>query len=183
MQVGYRGVQLAIVEGDITEQEADAIVNAANTHLAGGGGVDGAIHRVGGPAIMEECRRIDGCPTGSAVSTGAGNLKAKYVLHAVAPRWAGGNQNEPALLYGAYRHSLELADELAATSIAFPSLGTGAFGYPVHEAASIAVSTVCEYFAEKTSLERVTFVLFTARDREVYEDALKATIADLADLE
>jgi O-acetyl-ADP-ribose deacetylase len=180
VQVAYRGVQVNIIQGDITDQETDAIVNAANTHLAGGGGVDGAIHRVGGPEIMEECRRLGRCQTGSAVATGAGKLKAKHVFHAVAPRWSGGNQNEPALLSGAYRRSLELADEVGAASIAFPSLGTGAYGYPVDEAASIATWTVCEYIDQGTSLKDVTFVLFTCRDREVFADALTATIDDLS---
>ncbi len=183
MRAEYRGVRIGIVEGDITDQKADAIVNAANAHLAGGGGVDGAIHRVGGPAIMEECRRLDGCATGSAVATGAGRLKAAHVFHAVAPRWAGGTHNEPALLSGAYRRSLELADEVGARSIAFPSLGTGAYGYPVDEAASIATCTVCEYIDGGTALEDVTFVLFSSRDREAYEDALEGTIAELSEAE
>lgn len=180
MRAAYRGVQVTIVEGDITNQEADAIVNAANAHLAGGGGVDGAIHRVGGPEIMEACRRIGGCQTGSAVATGAGRLKAKHVIHAVAPRWSGGDRNEPALLSGAYRRSLELADEVGAGSIAFPSLGTGAYGYPIDEAASIATCTVCEYVDQGTALNEVTFVLFSSRDREVFENALKVTIDDLS---
>src|SRR5581483_10374455 len=129
------GTVIRLTQGDITEVQADAIVNAANAHLAGGGGVDGAIHRVGGPDIMDECRKIGNCPTGSAVATGAGRLAARHVLHAVAPRWRGGSSSEPALLAGAYRTSLQLADELQDKRIALPSLATGAYGYPVDKAA------------------------------------------------
>lgn len=183
VQVAYCGVRVSIIEGDIAEQEADAIVNAANAHLTGGGGVDGAIHRAGGPAIMEACRRLDGCPTGSAVATEAGSLKAKHVFHAVAPRWSGGHQNEPALLAGAYRRSLELADKLGARSIAFPSLGTGAYAYPIHEAAAIATGTVREYVDAGTELQEITFVLFSPRDCEAYEEAFVGTLAGRDDTE
>src|SRR5437667_4467452 len=124
------GVTLALMQGDIVKVQVDAIVNAANSGLAGGGGVDGAIHRAGGPSIMDECRRIGGCPTGSAVATGAGRLSAKHVIHAVAPRYRG-RPEDAALLHGAYESSLKLANELGARTVAFPSLGTGAYGYPI----------------------------------------------------
>src|SRR4051794_16892299 len=126
---------LALLEGDITHVEADAIVNAANAALSGGGGVDGAIHRAGGPAIMDECRGIGGCATGGAVATSAGDLPARWVIHAVAPIWNGGTDGEPELLASAYRRSLEVARELGAETIAFPSLGTGVYSYPLEDAA------------------------------------------------
>ncbi len=166
--IGDRRLRLLL--GDITEVHADAIVNAANAHLAGGGGVDGAIHRAGGPEIMEECRQIGGCPTGSAVATGAGRLPAKAVIHAVAPRWRGGAAGEARLLSDAYRRCLQLADEMKLASIAFPSLGTGAYGYPVAEAAGIAVRTVADHLASGTSLRLAIFVLFSSRDLSVYAE-------------
>jgi O-acetyl-ADP-ribose deacetylase (regulator of RNase III) len=162
----------AVVEltrGDITEQDVDAIVNAANTHLAGGGGVDGAIHRAGGPTIMEECRRIGGCPTGSAVATGAGKLPARHVIHAVGPVWRGGVRNESALLVSAYRRCLEIANELDLHTIAFPSISTGVYGYPITDAAKIALTTVRDFLVTGTSgLTRVRFVLFSDTDLSVY---------------
>jgi O-acetyl-ADP-ribose deacetylase (regulator of RNase III) len=160
-----------LIQGDITHVKADAIVNAANAHLAGGGGVDGAIHRAGGPSIMEECRRLGGCPTGSAVHTGAGRLTARHVIHAVAPRWKGGNANEAALLAGAYRTAMELAERLGDRTIAFPSLGTGAYGYPVHSASQIALQTVRKHAEAGTEISRVVFVLFTAGDLSVFQSA------------
>src|SRR6476646_10176749 len=135
-------VTLRLVEGDITRQPADAIVNAANEGLLGGGGVDGAIHRVGGPSIMEECARIGGCPTGSAVVTGAGKLPARHVIHTVGPIWQGGRKGEADLLAKAYASSLMKASELGLRSIVFPSLSTGAYGYPLTEAARVAMRTV-----------------------------------------
>src|SRR5258708_6711736 len=131
------GATLRLIQGDIVTVAADAIVNAANSGLSGGGGVDGAIHRAGGRSIMEECRRIGGCPTGSAVITGAGNLPARYVIHAVAPFYNDGLSGEPQRLRSAYAVSLALAEEHALRSIAFPSLGTGAYRYPVRDAAKI----------------------------------------------
>lgn len=164
---------IELIQGDITEVCADAIVNAANSALAGGGGVDGAIHRRGGPAIIEECRRIGGCPTGSAVMTGAGKLDARHVIHAVAPRYRGSPQDAVALR-GAYRKSLELAVEAGDASLAFPSLGTGAYRYPVDEAAKVALSTVAEFIlASAGTIDKVTFVLFSADDLAVYERALE----------
>jgi len=164
---------LRLVKGDITRQEADAIVNAANSGLRGGGGVDGAIHRAGGPAIMEECRRIGGCPTGDAVATTAGNLRARYVIHAVGPVWRGGAHGEAELLASAYRRSLEVAESEGARSVAFPSLSTGAYGYPVGSAAEVALRTVAEYLRGKTAIEEVTFVLFSDQDYETYSEALR----------
>jgi O-acetyl-ADP-ribose deacetylase (regulator of RNase III) len=166
--VGNAVVEL--LRGDITEQQVDAIVNAANTKLAGGGGVDGAIHRAGGRSIMEECRGIGGCPTGSAVATGAGKLPARHVIHAVGPVWQGGVRNESALLVSAYRRCLEIANELGLHTIAFPSISTGAYGYPITDAAKIAVTTVRDYLVSATTtLERVRFVLFSETDLSVYQ--------------
>src|SRR5436309_195777 len=130
-EIEVAGRTLWLSRGDIVEVEVDAIVNAANAHLAGGGGVDGAIHHAGGPSIMAECRQIRGCPTGNAVATSAGRLRARHIIHAVAPRWQGGRKGEAELLVSAYRRSLEVADELGDRSVAFPSLGTGAYAYPI----------------------------------------------------
>lgn len=169
----FGSTTLELVQGDITEQAVDAIVNAANARLAGGGGVDGAIHRRGGPTIMEECRRIGGCPTGSAVITGAGDLPARYVIHAVGPVWSGGDRGEDELLRSAYRSSLELAERHGVRTIAFPSLSTGAYRFPVQRAARLALSTVREHLEKGTSrLERVLFVLFDEATLEVYRRAL-----------
>ncbi len=168
---------LSLTRGDITEESVDAIVNAANSRLAGGGGVDGAIHRRGGPSIMEECRKIGGCPTGNAVATGGGRLRAKYVIHAVGPVYRGGKNGEPELLRSAYRHSLEVAKEKGCKSIAFPSISTGAYGYPIEEASRIAIETVIDFIEEKDWFELVRFVLFTDRDLDVY----RKTLEDLKD--
>ena len=165
--------RLILVQGDITRQAVDAIVNAANSGLMGGGGVDGAIHRAGGPAILEECRkiiaRIGRLPAGKAVMTTGGNLKAKYVIHTVGPVWHGGNRGEDELLASAYRESLKLADEHKLTSVAFPSISTGAYGYPVHDAARVALSTVIAFLRdESTSLQNVFFVLYDSGTYQIY---------------
>ena len=165
--------RLILVQGDITKQVADAIVNAANSGLMGGGGVDGAIHRAGGTAILEECRkiiaRIGRLPAGKAVMTTGGNLKAKYVIHTVGPVWHGGNRGEDELLASAYRESLKLADEHKLTSVAFPSISTGAYGYPVHDAARVALSTVIAFLRdESTSLQNVFFVLYDSGTYQIY---------------
>ena len=152
MKVQVAGRVLELVEGDITRQRVDAVVNAANSGLRGGGGVDGAIHRAGGPEIMAECRKIGGCPTGSAVATTAGRLHARYVIHAVGPIWYGGSRREPELLASAYRTSLQVADERGVKTIAFPSLSTGAYGYPIEPAAGIALSTVVDYLKGQTGI-------------------------------
>ncbi len=164
---------LELTQGDITQQDTDAIVNAANSALAGGGGVDGAIHRAGGPAIMAECRRIGGCPTGGAVITTGGNLRARRVIHAVGPRWQGGSGGEPKLLAGAYESSLRLAVDNGLRTVAFPSIGTGAYGYPIEEAARVALGAVAGFLrANPGRLDLVRFVLFSAHDLEVYRKAL-----------
>ncbi len=169
MQRNVNGAVVRLVEGDITRQEVDAIVNAANSRLAGGGGVDGAIHRRGGPAIMEETRRKypQGCPTGSAVITGAGNLPARWVIHAVGPVYRDGRHGESEQLASAYRRSLELAREHQCRSVAFPSLSTGAYRYPLEQAAQVALQTVIDFLRQdRGSLEEVRFVLF---GQEAYE--------------
>lgn len=158
--------------GDITKIECDAIVNAANAHLAGGGGVDGAIHRAGGPTIMAECRRIGGCPVGQAVVTSAGDLKARYVIHTVGPIWSAGESNDAELLRSAYEQSLRQASEHMARSIAFPSISTGAYGYPIKQAAPIALRAIIGFLKHTPSLETVYLVLFSKEDFNVYQIAL-----------
>ncbi len=165
---------IELVQSDITLLHADAIVNAANEQLAGGAGVDGAIHRAGGRAIMEQCRAIGSCPTGSAVITGAGDLHARYVIHAVAPIYRG-METDAQLLASAYRRALALADEHALRSIAFPSLGTGAYGYPIEQAARIALATVMDHLTRSdTAMRRAIFALFSARDFSVYDRTLRS---------
>ncbi len=173
MELTVQGRTLELVQGDITREETEAIVNAANSRLAGGGGVDGAIHRAGGPTIMEECRKIGGCPTGEAVVTTGGKLKAKYVIHTVGPIYRGGNSNEASLLAGAYRESLKRAAEKKLKSVSFPSLSTGAYGYPLREAAAIALSTVKEFMERNLLPEKVRFVLFGNDSYDAYCKALK----------
>ena len=176
-QVGNAKLELVI--GDLTEFEADAIVNAANSTLLGGGGVDGAIHRKGGPQILEECKRLratewpDGLPTGCATITSGGNLKSKYVIHTVGPIWRGGFQDEAKFLKQAYRSSLKLAVTNRLKTVAFPSISTGAYGYPVEEASRVAVSAVKEFLEKEDRLEKVSFVLFSERDFEIYLKAAK----------
>jgi len=164
---------LELVQGDITREDTEAIGNAANAALAGGGGVDGAIHRAGGPAIMAELRaRYKGSPTGSAVITGGGKLKARYVIHAVGPRYSG-TPRDGELLSSAYRKSLELCTQNKITTIAFPSISTGIYGYPVEEASRIALNTVMDYLKDHPEIKLVRFVLFDSRTLAVYEEALK----------
>ena len=162
--------------GDITEEAVDAIVNAANSGLLGGGGVDGAIHRVGGPEILAECKQIraaqGGCPTGSAVVTTAGRLKAKYVIHTVGPRWSGGGRGERELLASAYLTSLTIAAKIGAMSISFPSISTGAYRFPIHEAAEIALRTTVEFLQKSEIFTEVRFVLFSESDLQVYRESL-----------
>ena len=163
---------LELVQGDITRQDVDALVNAANSALAGGGGVDGAIHRAGGPAIMEACRAIGGCPTGQAVATTAGRLQASHVIHAVGPVWRGGLSNEPALLASAYRAAFHLAADLKLARVAAPSLSTGAYGYPIHQAAPIAVREAARALNERAELMLIRFVLFDERALSSFRTAL-----------
>jgi O-acetyl-ADP-ribose deacetylase (regulator of RNase III) len=170
----FNTTTIELYQGDITIQQVDAIVNAANSRLAGGGGVDGAIHRAGGPSIMEECRRIGGCPTGSAVITTGGNLQAHYVIHTVGPVYRNGISGEPELLKSAYQSCLKLAEDRGIKSIAFPSISTGAYGYPLREAAHLALTTVVEYIKGDTVIERVVFVLYSQNDFEVYRSLLEA---------
>jgi O-acetyl-ADP-ribose deacetylase (regulator of RNase III) len=167
------GARIELIAGDITHQATDAIVNAANTTLLGGGGVDGAIHRAGGPAILEECRRLGGCPTGDARITTAGRLPARFVIHTVGPVYRDGAHGEPELLASAYRRSLEVAVEHGLRSVAFPSISTGAYRYPIADAARVALATVSDFLnAEPGRLDLVRFVLFSTRDLDVYRDAL-----------
>jgi O-acetyl-ADP-ribose deacetylase (regulator of RNase III) len=167
---------LVLVQGDITKETTDAIVNAANSRLAGGGGVDGAIHRAGGPAIMQECRRIGGCPTGKAVITTAGNLKAKYVIHTVGPRYHDGTEGEAQLLRSTYLESLKLASTKHLKSIAFPAISTGAYGYPLREAATIALQTVIEYLTEHQDITLVRFVLYDRTTYEIFAEKLQQLV-------
>lgn len=169
--------RLTLVQGDITAQETDAVVNAANSSLMGGGGVDGAIHRAAGPALLAECRRIRAergtCPPGSAVVTGAGQMKARFVIHTVGPIWQGGARGEADTLASAYRQSLLRAVESGARTVAFPSISTGAYGYPVASACRVALETVCAFLRERAEIEAVTFVLYDARTFEAYRRALR----------
>ena len=165
------GEHLQVVHGDITRMEVDAIVNAANSELLGGGGVDGAIHGRGGPAIREACKEIrdkkGGCPTGEAKATTAGNLPARYVVHTVGPVWRGGGEREDELLASCHRNVLEVAAGLGCATVSFPAISTGAFGYPVDRAARIALGSTAATLEGLREIERVTFVLF---DRNVYEE-------------
>ena len=167
---------IELVGGDITRQEVDAIVNAANSGLMGGGGVDGAIHRAGGPAILEECKAIvarqGGCPTGEAVITGGGKLKARYVIHAVGPRYGRNPAKEAELLKSAHRESIRLAAENRCTSVAFPAISTGAYGYPIEEAAPVALRAVRDALAAAPSIRLVRFVLFGDEALRAFEKAL-----------
>ena len=174
MRVQINSSTLELLEGDITVQDTEAIINAANSGLHGGGGVDGAIHRAGGPEIMEECRKIGGCPTGEARITSGGRLKAKYVIHAVGPIYSGGRRGEAELLASAYRNSLKLASAHGIRSLAFPSLSTGAYGYPLREAAAIALKTTIAYLkAHPGGIELVRFVLFGQEAYKTFQGALE----------
>ena len=177
IQVTVNQAKLSIIQGDITQQVADAIVNAANSSLMGGGGVDGAIHRAGGPTILGECKQIVSrqgrLPTGKAVITTGGNLKARHVIHTVGPIWHGGGKDEAELLESAYRESLKLAAENHLNSVSFPSISTGAYGYPLEQASRIAIRTVISFLRESiTSVKEVVFVLFDSRTFDVYSSAL-----------
>ncbi|MCU1234779.1 MAG: Appr-p processing domain protein [Candidatus Solibacter sp.] len=174
------GKKIVLMQGDITKIPVDAMANAANSALAGGGGVDGAIHRAGGPAIMRELDAIraksGGCPTGSAVATGAGNLPARYVFHAVGPVWHGGKRGEPELLAACYRKCLELAREHGVRTISFPAISTGVYGYPQKEAAEIAIREAKKHLDDpSTPVEQVVFVLFDRAADEIYRSLLQST--------
>ena len=181
VEVTINQAKLRIIQGDITKQDTDAIVNAANSSLMGGGGVDGAIHRAAGPAILEECKQIVArqgrLPTGKAVMTTGGNLKAGHVIHTVGPIWYGGDKGEPGLLASAYQESLKLAMENHLSSISFPSISTGAYGYPVDKASRVAIGAVIASLRQSvTSVREVVFVLFDAQTFRAYSSALKEII-------
>jgi len=169
--------KIIAIQGDITKVEADAIVNAANTSLMVGGGVDGAIHRAGGPAILEDCRKIaarqGGCPTGEAVITIAGRLPAKYVIHAVGPVWNGGHKNEAEKLAGCYRNSLQLALDNGVKTIAFPNISTGIYHFPKAQAAKIAVKTIRDFLAQTDNIEQVILVCFDGENLQYAQAALQ----------
>ena len=164
---------IEIIQGDITQQDVDAIVNAANNTLLGGGGVDGAIHRAAGPALVEECRTLGGCPTGEARITAGYELRAKYVIHTVGPVWNGGTRDEAERLANCYRNSLTLASEHGVKSIAFPSISTGVYGYPIGKASKIAMTTVRKWLDDPGPIELVRFVCFGGGDFEVYQRLVK----------
>jgi O-acetyl-ADP-ribose deacetylase len=164
--------RMTVVQGDITKQEVDAIVNAANEALRGGGGVDGAIHRAAGPELLEECIRIGGCPTGEARITKGYRLPARYVIHTVGPVWHGGDRGEPEKLAACYRNSLKLAAENGVRTIAFPGISTGVYGYPLEDATRLALGTVRACLAELPAIEEVRFVTFGERATEVAQRAL-----------
>lgn len=180
MEFEVGNAHIEIIKGDITDVETDAIVNAANSSLMGGGGVDGAIHNKGGPQILEECKRIrqtewpDGLPTGKAVITSGGNLKAKFVIHTVGPVWLGGFHVEAELLKQSYRNSLKLAVAKGIRSVAFPSISTGAYGYPIVDASRTALKTVKDFLEKENRLERIVFVLFSDHDYSIYEETAKS---------
>jgi len=163
--------RIEIVEGDITTQHVDAIVNAANTSLLGGGGVDGAIHRAAGPNLLAECRTLNGCPTGEARITHAYNLPSKFVIHTVGPVWKGGAEGEPALLASCYTHSLNLAIENQCETVAFPAISCGVYGYPLEQAAAVALAEVGAFVQKENPLRLVRWVMF---DRRAYEAWIRA---------
>lgn len=163
---------ISLIKGDITKVATDAIVNAANNTLLGGGGVDGAIHRAGGPEILEQCKKIGGCPTGEARITTAGNLPSNYVIHTVGPVYRGGDNREEELLYNAYYNSLKLAKKYNLKTIAFPSISTGVYGYPIDKASDIAIKAVTDFIKKEGSIDKVVFVLFSDNDYEIYEKKL-----------
>ncbi|HEX2393787.1 MAG TPA: O-acetyl-ADP-ribose deacetylase [Bacteroidales bacterium] len=164
---------IELYHGDITKLSVDAIVNAANSSLLGGGGVDGAIHRAAGPGLLDECRRLNGCPAGEARITGGYNLPARYVIHTVGPVWHGGERNEPAVLGSCYTESLNLALSKNLKSIAFPNISTGVYGFPKDKAADIAVKTVKEWIGNHKDFNKVIFAVFDEENYNIYQDKLK----------
>ncbi len=168
--------RIAVVQGDITTLTVDAVVNAANTTLLGGGGVDGSIHRAAGPALLEECRTLGGCPVGEAKITKGYNLPARHVIHTVGPVWQGGRAGEPRLLASCYLNSLKLAAEHGVKTLAFPSISTGVYGYPIEEASAIAVQTIAEFLKSNDSIQKVVLVAFSEKDERVLQQALARVI-------
>ncbi len=168
--------RLAVVEGDITRQQVEAIVNAANSSLLGGGGVDGAIHRAAGPNLLAECRTLGGCPTGEAKITGGYNLPARYVIHTVGPVWRGGEYGEAELLASCYRRSLALVEEYGLHTVAFPSISTGAYGFPMEPAARIAVTEIKKFLEQNSTVEKVVLVCFGRRAYQIHRAAVEDII-------
>ncbi|SFE91943.1 O-acetyl-ADP-ribose deacetylase [Spirosoma endophyticum] len=166
---------IRVIQGDITKQAVDAIVNAANTSLLGGGGVDGAIHRAAGPDLVFECRMLHGCKTGDAKITKGYRLPAEHVIHAVGPVWRGGSHGEPNLLASCYRRALEIAAENNLTSIAFPNISTGIYGYPKDKAADVAIATVNQFLEQPSTIQEVTFVCFDMENLTLYQDRIHAS--------
>lgn len=171
--LSYAGTKINITKGDITEEKVDAIVNAANNTLLGGGGVDGAIHRKGGRIILEQCKRIGGCPTGEARITTAGNLPSKYVIHTVGPIYHGGKIGDERLLYNAYYNSLKLASEYNLKTISFPSISTGAYGYPIEEAVVVVAKAVKDFLNDNEVIEEINFILFSDDYYKLYIEYFK----------
>lgn len=165
--------KINVKKGDITEEKVDVIVNAANNTLLGGGGVDGAIHRKGGRIILEQCKKIGGCPTGEARITTAGNLPSKYVIHTVGPIYRGGEMGEDRLLYNAYYNSLKLASEYNLKTISFPSISTGAYGYPIEEAVEIVLKAIKDFLNDNEVIEEINFILFSEDNFRIYEEYFK----------
>ena len=175
MEAGVRD-RIEIVEGDITKMEVDAIVNAANSSLLGGGGVDGAIHRAAGPQLLEETRKIGGCPSGEARVSKGYKLPATWVIHTVGPVWSGGNQSEDILLSNCYKNSLEAAAEIGAETIAFPSISTGVYRFPLERAANIALKEAVSFLSKDKSMKKVVFVCFGNKAYKTYQDTIKKYI-------
>lgn len=182
MRAQINQTTLELVQGDITKQDVDAIVNAANSSLLGGGGVDGAIHRAAGPKLLVETRTLGGCETGDAKISGGYKLKARHVIHTVGPIYRPGDDNVPRLLASAYRRSLEVAVENDVKSLAFPAISTGIYGYPLAEATAIALETVCEFVAANSALQLVRFVLYDQRAMSAYQEALTAMLHQRSDM-
>lgn len=172
----YQDTKIDILQEDITKIKVEAIVNAANSTLLGGGGVDGAIHKAGGSIILEQCKKIGGCPTGEARITTAGNLPSNYVIHTVGPVYKDGKSGEDNLLYNAYYNSLKLAKEYNLSTIAFPSISTGAYGYPIEEAVGIAIRSIMDFISKEGFIVEINFVLFNEKDFKVYNDYLKENL-------
>ncbi len=173
MEVKIGNSQLVLKQGDLTEEEVDAIVNAANPSLLGGGGVDGAIHRAGGPEILAQCKKLGGCHPGDAKITSGGKLKAKYVIHTVGPIWGGGKEGEPKILAQAYQRSMEVASGNHCRTVSFPSISTGAYGYPIDQASRIALRTILNCLKDHQGISEVRIVLFSFEDYQVYARELR----------